>query len=84
MVLKSIVSTLANGLRMHHEDDLVVFINACVILQNLFISAGDDGKDFLAFDDEVNDKIIVDETDDEKRSRASFLYYSINKQCEKK
>lgn len=38
---------MKNGIALHHEDDAVFFILACIILHNMSIYAGDMGEGFL-------------------------------------
>lgn len=74
-ILKNRFSTLSSGINMHHADDAVYFITACVILHNLCIARGDDGNAFLTNEDE--DVVVnTDVTSEGKRVRYALLSFA--------
>ena len=75
-ILKGRFSTLKTGIVLHHEDNAVFFILACVILHNMSIDSGDTGDDFLVLDD---DSIVStsSENTEAKTIREALLDYAV-------
>lgn len=76
-VLKKRFSTLSSGIMQEHEDNVVYFITAGIILHILCVLSGDDGSDFLIIEDEEVE-VDITESNEGHRVRKALLEWARN------
>ena len=76
MFSKTPFSTLKNGVRLTHEDDIVYFTISCVMLHNIFVDHGYVDESLLPQDEDGDSEEITAETSAGKRQRDALLYYA--------
>ena len=73
-ILKNRFPVLMNGVRLHHEDDVVFLIVSCLILHNLCIENGDNDFSFYTADSDTTE-VNTTENITAKKIRDALITY---------
>ena len=58
-IYKLYILALKQDLRFHHEDYIMYFCQACMILNNSALKVGNKGEGFLIFDEKFDDEVVT-------------------------